>query len=247
MCVTSPPPPRFPSSVLASPPSVPSTQRPRLYIQPGRDRRPLWPFWCPHSQPLTSEVVVRAGRGFSNVLIYISSKISPHSLKVRGGAAELILSDEHSKTPLHWLTELSQTVAPRKASWRNAGKNRTFYLLLFFPRKHRQKQMTNNSIFGLWMRKRCFCISFPMYECVGTYFTQVGCGCVCVCVCLCVLSSVMNAVLTQVRRLQGKKQNHEKAFSYQVKSHGRLTEHSFYHHMARVQTQLVKYALSSCT
>lgn len=111
---------------------------------------------------------------------FIFSKISPHSLKVRGGAAELILSDEHSRTPLHWLSELSQTVAPRKASWRNAGKNRTFYLLLFFPRKHRQKQMTNNSIFGLWMRKRCFCISFPMYECVGT---QVGCVCVCLSMC----------------------------------------------------------------
>lgn len=53
------------------------------------------------------------------------------------------------------------------------------------------------------------------------------------CVCLCVLSSVMNAVLSQTSPGGIKaKQNNEKTFSYQVKSHGRLTEHSFCHQAA---------------
>lgn len=70
----------------------------------------------------------RGGKRFLKRFLstFIFSKISPHSLKVRGGAAEPLLSDEHSRTPLHWLSELSQTVGPHKASWRNTGKNKTF-------------------------------------------------------------------------------------------------------------------------
>lgn len=43
----------FALSVLASSSSVPTTQRPRLHLQPGRDRRPLRPLRRAHSQPLT--------------------------------------------------------------------------------------------------------------------------------------------------------------------------------------------------
>lgn len=54
----------FTPSVLSSPSPVTSTQWPRLHIQPGRDRRSVWPVWRPHSQPLTSEIVVRAGNSW---------------------------------------------------------------------------------------------------------------------------------------------------------------------------------------
>lgn len=68
------------SSVLASPPSVPSTQRPRLYIQPGWNRRPMWPLRRPHYQSLTPKIVLGARHRCPNMLIYLNFlQISPHT------------------------------------------------------------------------------------------------------------------------------------------------------------------------
>lgn len=141
----------FTPSVLASPSSVPSTQRPRLHIQPGWDRRPVWPFWCPHSQPLTPEIVVRVGSILPNMLIYLNflPRCPPHwqwrRKEVQGSWCDLMSIQGHLCTDTVSSCELSQTVARCTASWRNAGENKTFYLLLF----QGNIVKTNNYIFGL--------------------------------------------------------------------------------------------------
>lgn len=132
----------FLSSVLASPASVPSTQRPRLHIQPGWDRRPLWPLWRAHSQPLTPEIVVRAGNSFPNMLIYLnflpSVVVAPPPPSDGEGEKRCRKANmiwwafkDTSALTRSAQAELIQTVAPCTAASRNAGENKTFYLLLF--------------------------------------------------------------------------------------------------------------------
>lgn len=132
---------------------------------------------------------------------------------------------------------LSQTEARCAASRRNAGENKTFYLLHF----QGSIVKTNYYIFGLLCMIKCsVCVpAFPgacertcvcmciLYMCVCLSWCECECVCVCMCACAC-LNFVLNILLNGSDvSITGEKR--EKPFSYQVKSHGRLTEHSLYH------------------
>lgn len=118
--------------------------------------------------------------------------------------------------------ELSQTVAQCTALWRRTGENKTFYLLLFQGNPVKTKEKWLYFWIVMYDKALCLCISFPvcLWRNVCGH-TLHECACVFVC-----LSFVFNTLLTWVRCLQEKK---KKPFSCQVKSHGRLTEHSLYH------------------
>lgn len=88
--------------------------------------------------------------------------------------------------------------------------------------------MRNNYIFGLLCMIKCHvCVSaFPCAcerTCVGILYVS---ALVCLCVCL---SFVLNALFNLSQTSPGKKERKKKPFSYQVKSHGKLTEHCLYH------------------
>lgn len=134
----------FTSSVLASPSSVPSTQRPRLHIQPGWDRRPVWPLWRPHSQPLTPEIVVRAGSILPNMLIYLNflPRCPPHWQwrwkEVQGSWCDLMSIQGHLCTDTVSSRELSHSSS--MYSIVKKCRREQNILLTAFPRKHCQNK-----------------------------------------------------------------------------------------------------------
>lgn len=100
------------SSFLAFAPPVPATQRPRLHIQPRRDRRPVRPIRRPHPQPLTLGVLIgaeRKGKFPQNSQRSFSKKEKQTTLKPREGAATCseatVIWQKWSRTPLHRLYE----------------------------------------------------------------------------------------------------------------------------------------------
>ncbi len=185
----------FTSSVLASPPSVPSTQRPRLHIQPGWDRRPVRPLWRPHTQPLTPEIVATVGNRFPVMLIYLHFlQVSPPHWQWRWEEVQESQYDPMSVHG-HLCTDTASSSWARSDSSSMCSlvkkcRREQNILLTAFP-----KQMTNNYIFGLLCMIKCYvCVSaFPCAcerACVA-YLSVYECECACVCVCVCVRAWVL--------------------------------------------------------
>lgn len=131
----------FPSSVLASPPPVPPTQRPRLHIQPGWDRRPVWPLRRPHSQPLTPEIVVSAGSGFLNMLIYLFLQDFP---PVTDGDSE----KRCRKAQMMWWAFKDTCTDTVSSSWPQSESSSTYSLV----KKYRREQ---NILITAFPMKHC--------------------------------------------------------------------------------------------
>lgn len=165
----------FTCSVLASPPSVPSTQRPWLHIQPGWDRRPVWPFWRPHSQPLTPETLV--SEWFPNMLIY------PHFLprfcpfaegKKRHSKANMIcwaFKDNSAQT--QWA---HSDCGSMYSLLKKYSREQNIFLIAF-SRKHTQNKW-QIYFWILYDKVLCLFISFPVCKRVWAYIKWV---CLCVC------------------------------------------------------------------
>lgn len=146
------------SSVLASPPSVPPTQRTRLHLQPRWDRGPLWPVRRAHSQSLTPMIDVGAGDGSPNMLISFLPSVPPSlTVSVRCRKADVIW----------WACEdasgLRSTYSLVKKYWR------TKHFTFCFSKETKSKQMTNNYIFRLLcMIKRSVYVSAFLCACEWT-------------------------------------------------------------------------------